>query len=332
MALLATAAGNPFMGSTPPSAFEKGPNVAMHFKPSMTKKRQALSCAPDIDPGDVELQARNVEFDWSDMRMHYFDDDPVATHLINVMHLFLPEGEEWFVRVFTEALPLIADEKLRRDVVGFIGQEAMHAQAHSGVHTFLTEKGLDPSKYVEQMEYIFRTGLGKRHTDSKNSLVERLALIAAIEHLTAFLGHWVLTAKALESGTMDPTMLDLVRWHGAEEVEHRSVAFDVLQYFDTRRYRRIRTYLMALPMVVIMWRRGVKFLLANEPTIADSQREFGARQFRAVTDRGLFPSMREVLRVSRRYFAKDYHPSKEFSTAIAVAYLASSPAARAASA
>jgi predicted metal-dependent hydrolase len=284
------------------------------------------------DPGEVDLHARNVAFDWSAMRMHYFDDDVVATHLINVMHLFLPEGEEWFVRVFKEALPLINDEKLRRDVVGFIGQEAMHAQAHSGVHTFLTEKGLDPTKYVEQMEYIFRTALGKRHTDTKNSLVERLSYIAAIEHLTAFLGHWVLTEKRLDSANIDPTMLDLIRWHGAEEVEHRSVAFEVLQYFDTRRARRIRTYLQVLPMVVIMWRRGVKFLLANDPTLTDSQRTFDAKKFRSVTARGLFPSIRDVLKVSTHYFSKSYHPSQEGSTDVAVAYLASSPAARAASA
>ncbi|GGF91266.1 metal-dependent hydrolase [Rhodococcoides trifolii] len=288
--------------------------------------------APEVDPGDVDLQARNVSFDWSAMRMHYFDDDVVATHLINVMHLFLPEGEEWFVRVFKEALPLINDEKLRRDVVGFIGQEAMHAQAHSGVHTFLTDKGLDPTRYVEQMEYIFRTALGKRPTDTKNSLVERLSYIAAIEHLTAFLGHWVLTEKRLDSAAIDPTMLDLVRWHGAEEVEHRSVAFEVLQYFDTRRSRRIRTYIQVLPMVVIMWRRGVKFLMKNDPTIDDSHREFRGRDFRAVTKRGLFPSMWDVVKVSSHYFSKSYHPSQEGSTAVAVAYLAASPAARAASA
>ena len=33
---------------------------------------------------------------------------------------------------------------------------------------------------------------------AENHLVERLAIIAAIEHITAFLGDWVLNAKGLD--------------------------------------------------------------------------------------------------------------------------------------
>ncbi|AMY21105.1 metal-dependent hydrolase [Rhodococcus kroppenstedtii] len=282
------------------------------------------------DPGPVTLTARDVEFRWDDMRMHYMDDNVVSTHLMNVMHLFLPEGEEWFVRVFTEALPMIHDEKLRQDVIGFIGQEAMHAQAHTGIHDWLRSNGLDPTPYVQHMEYLFRVALDKRPTDTKNSLVERLSLIAAIEHLTSFLGHWVLTEPALDKADIDPMMLDLVRWHGAEEVEHRSVAFDVLQYFDTRRWRRVRTYIMVTPSIISMWGRGLKFMMENDPTLPPSQRKARLRDVYRVMSSGLFPNFKDIGRASLRYFAKDFHPSQESSTALAVNYLATSPAARAA--
>ena len=82
------------------------------------------------EPDHILLQARNVEFDWSDLPMHWIPGDPFSTHVLNVLHLLLPAGEEWFVETFKEALPLIEDEKLREDVVGFIGQEAMHPNAH----------------------------------------------------------------------------------------------------------------------------------------------------------------------------------------------------------
>ncbi|MGB7365051.1 MAG: metal-dependent hydrolase, partial [Rhodococcus sp. (in: high G+C Gram-positive bacteria)] len=166
---------------------------------------------------------------------------------------------------------------------------------------------------------------------TKNSLVERLSIIAAIEHLTSFLGMWVLTEKGLDKADVDPGMLDLVRWHGAEEVEHRAVAYDVLQYFDTRRFRRVRTYIMIMPTVVVVWARGLSFLMKSDPTLTDRQRKYNVRQVRAVTQRGLFPTAKAVAKASVRYFRKDYHPSKEGSTSLAVAYLASSPAARAAS-
>ncbi|MGA9871386.1 MAG: metal-dependent hydrolase [Rhodococcus sp. (in: high G+C Gram-positive bacteria)] len=281
----------------------------------------------------VLLHARNVAFDWDDLPLHYVVGDPLATHLINVMHLLLPEGEEWFVRTFKEALPLIHDENLRDDVIGFIGQEAMHAQAHTEVHDQLRAHGIDVDPYVDQMKFLFGRALGNRPGHGRNSLVERLSLIAAVEHLTAFLGDWVLNADQLDRVDFDPTMLDLLRWHGAEEVEHRAVAYEVMRYFDGRPARRIRTYIAIVPFMVVFWTRGVKYLMDNDPSLAHlppKKRQASFRDFRRVTALGLFPTPMDMWRASLRYFKRDYHPSKEGSTAQAVQYLATSPAARSA--
>ncbi|WP_206508816.1 metal-dependent hydrolase [Rhodococcus sp. BGS-1C] len=281
----------------------------------------------------VLLHARNVSFDWRSLPLHYVDGDPLATHLMNVMHLLLPEGEEWFVRTFKEALPLIDDESLREDVIGFIGQEAMHAQAHTEVHEQLRAHGIDVDPFVDQMKFVFGRALGNRPGHSRNSLVERLSLIAAVEHLTAFLGDWVLNAEELDRADFDPTMLDLLRWHGAEEVEHRAVAYEVMRYFDVRHARRIRTYIAIAPTLVYFWTRGVRYLMDQDPTLTHlppKKRQAGFRDFRRVTSCGLFPSSMQMLKASLRYFKRDYHPSKEGSTAQAVRYLATSPAARSA--
>ena len=288
-----------------------------------------------VDSADdrVLLHARNVSFDWRSLPLHYVDGDPLATHLMNVMHLLLPEGEEWFVRTFKEALPLIDDESLREDVIGFIGQEAMHAQAHTEVHEQLRAHGIDVDPFVDQMKFVFGRALGNRPGHSRNSLVERLSLIAAVEHLTAFLGDWVLNAEELDRADFDPTMLDLLRWHGAEDVEHRAVAYEVMRYFDVRHARRIRTYIAIAPTLVYFWTRGVRYLMDQDPTLTHlppKKRQAGFRDFRRVTSRGLFPSSMQMLKASLRYFKRDYHPSKEGSTAQAVRYLATSPAARSA--
>lgn len=288
-----------------------------------------------VDSADdrVLLHARNVSFDWRSLPLHYVDGDPLATHLMNVMHLLLPEGEEWFVRTFKEALPLIDDESLREDVIGFIGQEAMHAQAHTEVHEQLRAHGIDVDPFVDQMKFVFGRALGNRPGHSRNSLVERLSLIAAVEHLTAFLGDWVLNAEELDRADFDPTMLDLLRWHGAEEVEHRAVAYEVMRYFDVRHARRILTYIAIAPTLVYFWTRGVRYLMDQDPTLTHlppKKRQAGFRDFRRVTSRGLFPSSMQMLKASLRYFKRDYHPSKEGSTAQAVRYLATSPAARSA--
>lgn len=86
-----------------------------------------------VDSERIPLKARKVSFSWEDTPLHWVPGDPFATHTINVLHLLLPAGERWFVHVYKQVLPYIRDERLREDVIGFIGQEAMHAQAHDEV-------------------------------------------------------------------------------------------------------------------------------------------------------------------------------------------------------
>lgn len=295
--------------------------------------RKDSGAARADEHGDLVLQPRDVHFDWSRLPMHWIPGEPTATHVINVLHLLLPEGERWFVRVFSEALPLITDDALREDVLGFVGQEAMHAEAHQGVLDYLHAKGLDPEPYVRQVEFLFRRVLGDRPgltgARAREHVVERVAIVAAIEHFTAFLGDWVLRADALDRAGSDPTMLDLLRWHGAEEVEHRSVAFDLLCHLDPGYARRIRTMGIAGPVLFHLWIRGARFLMAADPTLRP-----GARPtWRGVLDagrRGLLPALGPLGRSASRYLNPRYHPTQEGSTRRAVAYLGSSPAARAA--
>jgi predicted metal-dependent hydrolase len=235
--------------------------------------------------------------------------------------------------VFQQALPLITDDRLAEDVRGFIGQEAVHAQAHQGVLAHLPANGLDPAPFVEQVSWIFRRILGERPALTVRArqeyLIEQLALVAAIEHVTAFLGHWILNSPGLDAADADPTMLDLLRWHGAEEVEHRCVAFDVMRHFDGRYQRRVRAMVIAGPTLAILWVKGVKFLLANDPELPRDAKPTWVDYRRAVR-KGLIPGPRLMAKSLFRYFKPGYYPTQEGSTAQAVAYLAQSPAARAA--
>ena len=282
------------------------------------------------------LRPRRVAFDWADTPLHWVPDDPFSTHMINVLHLLLPAGERWFVDVYKQALPLITDPQLRDDVIGFIGQESMHAQAHSTVLDHLLAQGLDPARYTAQMDWFFEHLLGDNTAPPlarKWWLLERVAIIAAIEHYTAVLGKWVLDARGFERHGADPTMVDLLRWHGAEEVEHRSVAFDVFQHLDGGYGRRLRTMTTVFPTMFWLWVRGVKFFIANDPELSPAERRAAEPHIRdwvrAAKDE-LVPAPRDIFSAVPRYLRKRYHPTQEGSTAKALAYLASSPAALAA--
>lgn len=294
-----------------------------------------MSTQHQSDPGEpdqVALQARDVEFDWSQLPAHWVPDEPFATHMINVLHLLLPEGERWFVHVFKQALPLIKDHKLLEDVRGFIGQESMHAESHQGVLDHFDAHSVDTRPYVRQIAWLFHKVLGDRDYTGKRReewLIERLALIAAIEHYTAFLGQWILDAHELDEAEADPTMLDLLRWHGAEEVEHRSVAYDLFMHVDGRYFRRVRTMLIAGPVLGWLWARGTRYLMAHDPALK-GRRKPRWRDWVRDGRRGLVPRVPDTLRAVPSYLRPSYHPSKHGSTSQAIAYLAKSPAAQAA--
>ncbi|OLR90020.1 metal-dependent hydrolase [Actinokineospora bangkokensis] len=280
------------------------------------------------EPAPV-LAARDVAFDWTAVPLHWVPGEPLVTHVMNTLHLVLPEGERWFVEVFGHALPHIRDDALRADVLGFIGQEAVHAEAHQGAADHLAAQGVDPEPFVAQVRWLFRVLLGDRDLPAPVAhqwLLERLAIIAAIEHFTAVLGRWVLRAPLDRAGA-DPTMLDLLRWHGAEEVEHRSVAFDLYQHLDGRPLRRVRAMAVAGPVLLWLFARSARWLMAQDPTRPGRPTWRAARRAARL---GLLPDLGELLVAGLRYLPRSYHPADDGSTDEATAYLATSPAARAA--
>lgn len=285
----------------------------------------------DADPGPVELHARNVEFDWARTPLHWIPNHPVASDFISVLNLLLPEGERWFVQTYNEALPLVKDGKLAAAMRGFIGQEAMHAEAHDHVlWEWLDAHGIDPKPYQLQMEWIFRKVLGPMHTGTpaaqQKHLIERLWLIAALEHYTAILGDFALNNTWLENDA-DRTMADLFMWHGAEEVEHRAVAHDVAAYFGDSYLRRGRAMVIVLPVLLFLIFRGFRFIVKQDRTLHANYFQRRRQYFRAVRA-GVLPPLWRVVLSTFSYFRPGFHPDEIGSTAQAVAYLSSSPAAR----
>lgn len=297
-----------------------------------TLSSPAVTRGEDAEPGPIVLQPRDVHFDWAGLPLRWIPSEPLASHVLSVLHLLLPEGENWFVEVFKRALPLIDDDALREDVLGFIGQEAIHSASHQSVLDYYATQGVDTSPYIRQIEWLFARVLGQRPglpaAGEREQLIEHVSLVAAIEHFTAAMGGWVLDATALDAANAHPVLVDLLRWHGSEEVEHRNVAYDVLQYLDPGYVRRIRGLVIVAPVLAWMWVRGALFFAAADHADPPVKMSWGG--YFSAARRGLLPSAGMLGKVALQYFKRDFHPSQYLSTQKCVAYLATSPAARAA--
>lgn len=296
-----------------------------------------------------QLKARRVQFNLDNTPLHWLPDDPFATHMINGIHLLLPAGELWFCRVYNQALPYVTDAQLRADVEGFIRQEAVHSRVHSKAEHYLIQHGLQTDEIRERAEWLFGHVLGdapfglgflQNRLLAKQWLVIRVGLVAAVEHFTGMLGQWAMDNKSWDKA--DPVMADLFRWHLAEEVEHRTVAFDLFEHLCKT---QLGFYVSRQALMAIVFPLFLHFLATACRGLAEQD---GDHEAQRIARQSLLEVLVELQRVGRktenvptfgflvagtlRWLSPRFHPVAEGNTEQALAYIARSPAARAAAA
>lgn len=288
------------------------------------------------------LIPRKVQFDWSQTPLEWIPGQPFASHFINEINLLLPAGEFWFCKLYNQALPHITDPKLRDDVQMFVRQEAMHARAHgAAIAEYLHAHGIETERNTAQEDRLFDVlladqpmGLQLPRALEKQWLVFRLGIVAAVEHMTCVLGNYVLRQDQWKDA--DPVLLDLLRWHGAEEVEHRCVAFDVYRHLGGRYVSRYYLASLAMPMIFGLWVHGAAHIMKQDPRFAARKpsvfRPWIWLEWQRQSKAGQLPSLFSLLRRELPFFSPWYDPVHEGSTAEALAYLERSPAARRAAA
>ncbi len=148
---------------------------------------------------------------------------------------------------------------------------------------------------------------------------------ARATRFTAVMGVWVIDSPRLDELGVDPAMIDLVRWHGAEEVEHRSVAFDVFQELCGSYSRRVVSIAGATVGLIGAWIIATHVLLTLDPTVSGKAARFSWKDLRAAGRDQRLPDVIQLAASVRDYMRRDHHPSQVGSTERALAYLASSP-------
>ncbi|MEV7071695.1 metal-dependent hydrolase [Streptomyces sp. NPDC093990] len=129
-------------------------------------------------------------------------------------------------------------------------------------------------------------------------------------------------------------MLGLLRRHGAEEGEHRAVAFGMYQHCGgtgaSRCARRAAGTAVTAPVMPYLWVRGAACSMRHDPESA-GRPCCSRKEHEKTVRKGLLPSWRELGAVVPRCLRRPCHPSHEGSSSRAVEYLKRSPAAKAAS-
>lgn len=186
---------------------------------------------PDLDPNEI------ADVVWN-------RDAAEFVAAANSVSLLMPSIEPYFAGSIRRSLPRLEPSQVD-EARTFIRQELEHQRQHRRFNRLLTERFSGLRRPEERARRLFAWMSRTR------SLEFGLAYAAASETIAYSLARWTSDHLAEFMRGADPAATDLFIWHLAEEVEHKSVAFDVWTHVDGSRWRY--AWAAVVSMAVLAW-------------------------------------------------------------------------------
>ncbi|MBV6494075.1 MAG: hypothetical protein LDLANPLL_02101 [Turneriella sp.] len=266
-------------------------------------------------------QVRRPEFGLeNNFSKYYADGNPFLSHLVNSLHVVFPEGEKLFIRAVKFFQDQVQDPHLKARIKGFIGQETVHMMQHERIWDTLESQGIKvrefdewytKSAYEEGIEGAIRKIFGE---ETYKRLA--LAVTCGLEHYTATLAEVALDPDLNVLKGFDDRMIALLEWHAAEEIEHKAVAFDVMQAVDGSPITKTAGLLLATWTLIYYGAAGtVKFMMEDEQVkITDLPRIVAEKT--PLLAKAVFFMVPKVL----QYLMPGFHPNDTENSRLAVEY------------
>ncbi|WP_130803307.1 metal-dependent hydrolase [Acinetobacter ihumii] len=243
-----------------------------------------------------------LDFKLEEVPRFWFAGDPFRTRVFDALSLTFPDGERYFIECVRLFRDKIQDPDLQARVADFIKQEAQHGIAHDKMNQLMKEQGMPVDQFTTILKKIFRFELTKR------SPQYNIAMTAAAEHLTALMAETFYSKKETLQ-EVHPYVRALLAWHSIEEMEHRDVAFDVMQQVGEVP-EATRKFTLAMTTVLML---GFTLYRANVMLRCDG---FTGMQRLQLFAKGLpwFLGRKGILTAMKKeyldWYKADFHPSQ----------------------
>ena len=159
----------------------------------------------------------------------------------NAVSLMMPYAEPYVVKSVRKALPLL-DDDLAAETRWYLRQELEHHRQHRAFNDVLVARHPGLGRIESWMRRVF-DWLHRTRSDAFNA-----AFAAGFETVAYTSARWVETRLGRLFDGADEIPATLFLWHLAEEVEHKSVAFDVYR----AAYGGRRTYVAGMVTSMVL--------------------------------------------------------------------------------
>lgn len=194
------------------------------------------SAAPTASARSRDLRVRRARFAFSPDRSAIWHPDlPELAIGANSVSLLMPHVEPYVVRSVRAALDDL-DPELRARTEDYLRQEMQHQGQHRRFNTVMADR----YRWVTGLERVM--GRTFAWLSARGSARFNLAFAAGFEAVAYAGARWTDDHLTELFRGAEPAAASLFLWHLAEEVEHKSVAFDVYRASGGPR----RTYVAAM--------------------------------------------------------------------------------------
>lgn len=181
-----------------------------------------------------DITVRRVKFEFPDALDDVFPgDDPARETYLAAFSLTMPYLEPYLIRTYRGIADDITDAELAADLKAFIGQEAQHFQNHRRVNEMIkSQLGEDVAARLQAIEDDLDADY-HRFNESKSRRYN-LVYAEGFEAMTCAMAMTMFEEVASGERAAGPAgpWQELWAWHAAEEIEHRTVAFDVYEHLE----------------------------------------------------------------------------------------------------
>ena len=252
----------------------------------------------------VPRERLNFHLDAPDIPKYWFGGDPYKTRLFDALSLIFPPGERFFMTCVRDYRDRISDPKLLDEIKGFNRQEAQHSMVHNQYNDRLRAQGIDVDsmmKWLEDLLFVkYRGSRSREYT---------LAITCALEHFTSIGAHSLFDKHDVLRDA-DHRVRAMYSWHAIEEVEHKGVAYDVMQdYAKVSYFTRVLAMLETTIIFPVVIQRFLNQLLEADGFSWWERRKMIIKgTLWAMGPRGL---LTPLIKPYFPYYGRKFHPWQE---------------------
>ncbi|WP_228136121.1 metal-dependent hydrolase [Acinetobacter brisouii] len=263
---------------------------------------------------------RNLKFfvKHSPQTRYWMGNSAGLTYAMLALSAMFPAGERFFiqsVRKSRQNPKAKHDINLQQQITNFIAQEAIHTREHINFNqyflineTCIAELEQKTDEAIQLLSLFVSELLGKFGISKQES---DLFLTAALEHCTATISAQFLKSPKFNQLIQDPEILKFWVWHAIEEMEHKNVAFDLLESIskDSKKYDVLRamTYIFGLSGLSLCYGYCLLYMFIKDNKINYINVLNDIYQYSISPSKGiLFASFKEIA----AFLRPDFHPNQ----------------------